>query len=195
MRHNEVRDLTAELLNVVCNDVSIEPSLTPLSGERFAHKTANLDDGARTDVAARGFWVRGQKAFVDVRIFNPIARQYSRQNLDSAHRKNEKEKKRAYNERINQVEHATFTPLVFSCYGGMSYECEQFYKRLGDKISDKRDDKYSNVMNFIRTKLSFILVKSMILCVRGSRCIKQEKQVPLSEMDISNELRSFILLE
>ena len=35
IRHNEVRDLTAELLSEVCNDVSIEPSLTPLSGEEF----------------------------------------------------------------------------------------------------------------------------------------------------------------
>ena len=194
MRHNDVRDLTAELLNVVCNDVSIEPSLTPLSGERLAYKTANLDNGARPDVAARGFWVRGQKAFADVRIFNPIAKQYSKQDLKSSHRKNEKEKKRTYNERINQIEHASFTPLVFSYYGGMSYECEQFYKRLGEKTAEKRNDHYNNVMNFIRTKLSFSLVKSMILCVRGSRSVKQNI-VPLSEIDRSGELRSFKLVE
>ena len=83
---------------------------------------------------------------------------------------------------------------MFSCYGGMSYECEQFYKRLGEKIAEKRNDHYNNVMNFIRTKLSFSLVKSMILCVRGSRSVKQNI-VPLSEIDRSDELRSFKLVE
>ena len=103
MQHNELRDLTAELLDVVCNDVNIEPSLTPLTGECFTYPTANTDDGARTDVSARGFWTRGQKAFVDIRIFNPIANQYSNQNLKAAHRQNEREKKRTYNERIKRT--------------------------------------------------------------------------------------------
>ena len=109
--------------------------MTPLTGECFTYRTANTDDGARTDVSASGFWTRGQKAFVDIRIFNPIANQYSNQNLKAAHRQNEREKKRTYNERINQVEHASFTPLVFSCYGSMSHECEHFYKEVGCKNS------------------------------------------------------------
>ena len=33
IRHNEIRDLTANLLTEVCNDVCIEPDLQPLSGE------------------------------------------------------------------------------------------------------------------------------------------------------------------
>ena len=32
-RHNELRDLEAELLNVVCNDVQIEPVLQEVNGE------------------------------------------------------------------------------------------------------------------------------------------------------------------
>ena len=36
MRHNEVRDLSAELLRHVCRDVNIEPQLIPLSGQRFS---------------------------------------------------------------------------------------------------------------------------------------------------------------
>ena len=195
MRHNEVRDLTAEWMNVVCNDVSIEPTLTPLSGEHFVYKTANKEEGARTDVAGRGFWVRGQKAFVDIRIFNPLARHYSNQSLKAAHRKNENEKKRTYNERINQVEHSSFTPLVFSCYGGMSHECQHFYRRLAAKIAEKRNDSYDNVINFLRTKLSFSLIKSMILCVRGSRMVKQHGMQPISEIDITNELNNFKLYE
>ena len=35
---------------------------------------------------------------------------------------NEKEKKRSYNRRVLEVEHETFTPLVFSATGGMGRE-------------------------------------------------------------------------
>ena len=40
----------------------------------------------------------------------------------------EKEKKRLYNSRVIEVEHGTFTPLVFSTTGGMSRECTFFEK-------------------------------------------------------------------
>ena len=33
VRHNDLRDITAELLSKVCNDVAIEPPLQSLSGE------------------------------------------------------------------------------------------------------------------------------------------------------------------
>ena len=33
MRHNELRDITADLLQEVCSDVQVEPPLQPLSGE------------------------------------------------------------------------------------------------------------------------------------------------------------------
>ena len=36
-------------------------SLQPLSGESFQHRLANVEDGARLDVVANGFWKRGQK--------------------------------------------------------------------------------------------------------------------------------------
>lgn len=37
IHHNEVRDLTAQLLTEVCPGVSVEPPLQPLSGETFTH--------------------------------------------------------------------------------------------------------------------------------------------------------------
>ena len=44
IRNNDVRDLTADLLNIACNDVEVEPELTPLTGERFNLKTTNTSD-------------------------------------------------------------------------------------------------------------------------------------------------------
>ena len=47
--------------------------------------------------------------------------------LAKVHELNEKEKKVKYAERVVEVEHATFTPLVFSCFGGMSRECGTYF--------------------------------------------------------------------
>ena len=56
IRHNELRDITAELLTEVCHSVGIEPTLQPLTGEQFSYRSANVEDGARLDVVAEGFW-------------------------------------------------------------------------------------------------------------------------------------------
>ena len=52
LRHNEVPDLTAQMMSEVCNNVSVEPQLQPLSGEALRFKTANSDSNARLDIAA-----------------------------------------------------------------------------------------------------------------------------------------------
>ena len=62
--HNELRDITAELLTEICHNVRVEPPLKTLSGEYFQYRSANVEDSARLNVAADGFWGRGQKAFL-----------------------------------------------------------------------------------------------------------------------------------
>ena len=56
LRHNELRDFTAEILSEVCADVCTEPPLQPLLGETLTYATANVEDGARLDISAAGFW-------------------------------------------------------------------------------------------------------------------------------------------
>ena len=73
-RHNDVRDLTAELLSEVCHDVANEPEEPGEPGEQFESETTSKEDDCRSDVAARGFWTRASKAFFDVRVFNSLAR-------------------------------------------------------------------------------------------------------------------------
>ena len=71
IKHNEIRDITANLLSEVCNDVRIEPDLQPIDGEQL---TGNVEDGARLDIAANGFWGgRFERTYFDVRVFNPHA--------------------------------------------------------------------------------------------------------------------------
>ena len=123
-----------------------EPSLNIITGEHFQHKSANTANESRLDISARGFWTTGQRAFFDVRIFDPLAQSYSTQSLSQTYSKHEKEKKRCYNERVLNVENGTFTPLVFSAYGGMGRECSTFYKRLYEMIAEKRKEERSIVL-------------------------------------------------
>ena len=102
IRHNELRDLTAKILSEVCFDTEIEPKLVPLSGENLRNRTANRSNEARHHARARGFWV-----------FDPNVCRYLNKLLQHCHVTSENEK-RAYNERVPQVDHGRFTPLVFS---------------------------------------------------------------------------------
>ena len=69
-RHNELRDLEAELLNMVCTDVEIEPVLEDISGEQLGRGSNRAPD-ARLDIHARGFWENQRSAFFDVRVCHP----------------------------------------------------------------------------------------------------------------------------
>ena len=158
-RHNLLRNMTASLLGEVCKDVCIEPELSTLSGETLIPKSANTSDEARLDISARGVWTTGQRAFFDVRVFNPFARRYSGITLSQSYRSNESEKKRQYNDRVMKVENGTFTPLVFSSSGGMAPECRMFFKQLSSLVADHRKETYSLVASWIKTKLSFSLLR------------------------------------
>ena len=114
LRHNEIRDLTANLLTEACSEVCIEPNLQPVTPEQLSGATANTQDGARLDVSANGVWGgRHEKTYFDVRVFNPHAPSNRSQSLPTCYRKHEREKKRAYEQRIREVEHSTFTPSFF----------------------------------------------------------------------------------
>ena len=169
IRHNEIRDITAELMSEVCHNVGVEPTLQPLSGETLRHATANREEGARLDVVADNFWGRKQRAFFDVRVFYPLAPSYRRTPLESCYRAKENEKKRSYDERIREVEGGTFAPLIFSTSGGVGPSADATYKRLATLIAEKRNQSYSTTIRWIRCRLTFALIRSAILCLRGHR--------------------------
>ena len=66
------------------------------------------------------------------------------------------EKKSLYNERIIEIEHGSFTPLVMSATSGMGRECKKFYSRLTEMISSKRGIVYSITVAWIRRKTGII---------------------------------------
>ena len=92
MRHNGIRDFEANLLKKVCNDVEIEPPLQPLTNEHLERGSINTDS-VRLDVRARGFWRRGQNAFMDVRVTNPGAATQTQTSIEKILEKHEREKR------------------------------------------------------------------------------------------------------
>ena len=128
--------------------------------------------------------VSGYVVFLVVRVFNPMARSYTNQPLATVYNSLERSKKAKYNERILNIEHGTFTPLVLSCFGGMGTEAQRFYNWLGEKVAEKRDELVSSTISLIRTKLSFSLLRSALLCIRGSRSHKVQ-EVLFQDHDIT----------
>ena len=61
-RHNELRNLTAEILGEVCKNVGIKPLLTPLM-EGELPKSSNISNKGKADVSARGLWINGQTVY------------------------------------------------------------------------------------------------------------------------------------
>ena len=150
------RNITATLLNEICNDVQIEPQLQSLSGEHFDATTlTNMD--SRLDISERGFWCSGQKALFDVKVFNPIASRYTSTSLSKCYTINENEKKKQYDKRVLQVEHGSFIPLVMSSNGGFGRECGRFYSKLVAKNAEKLKQPYSIISSWIKRKIIFSL--------------------------------------
>ena len=79
------------------------------------------------------------------------------------YRQHENEKKRQYASRVLEIEHGTFTPLVFTTTGDMAAECLRYYSRLAELIADKKAESYANTISWIRAKVSFAILRSAIL--------------------------------
>ena len=80
-RYNELRDLEAELLSVVCKDMEVEPVLQDITGEEL-NRGANTAPDARLDIVAGRFWERQRSAFFYVRVCHPNADSYRDMNPD-----------------------------------------------------------------------------------------------------------------
>ena len=170
LRHNEIRDLTATLLTEVCSDIQVKPYLQEISTETMTRITADIAGCARLDIATNGGWGgRRERVFMDVRVFNLFAPSNRQTRLEKCFLKHEKEKKRAYEQRVREIGHASFVPLVMSATGGMAKEATNFYKRLASLFAEKWDQQYSNTLHWLRCLISFSLLRSAIQCIRRPR--------------------------
>ena len=166
IRHNNIRDYETNSLAKIHTDVETEPSLQAIEGEIVSGVPG---DNARLDVGARDVWRYGQNAFFDVRVTNTNSASKHIVKTGKVLLKHEKEKKREYNRRIMNIEHGTFTLLIFSVSSVLGKEYSMFHKHMAEKTAKKFNESYEKVITVIRCKLSFIILRSALLCIRGSR--------------------------
>ena len=171
MRHNNIRDFEANLLRKLHSDVKTEPELQPITTERLRGLS---NDQCKPDIRARGVWRYAQNAYFDIRVTNINSESQKHLPIKTILMKHEKEKKRSYNSRIMNVEHGTFTPLVFSVLGAEGPETSTFHRYIATKIASKTEETFEKVLSLIRCKLSFLILKSALMCIRGSRPFDRE---------------------
>ena len=131
------------------------------------------------DIRAGGLWDPQSSAFFDVRVCHPNAESYK----DQIYRIHENDKKWSYSRRVLDVEHGSFTPLVFTTTGGMGKECIRYHSRLAELIAAKKGEQYSQTISWIRARTSFALLRSALVCLRGSR-VKRRAAFDYNNCDI-----------
>ena len=161
--------LLTSLLSEVCKNVQVEPHLQPLDNEVMNLRSATTSSDARLDVKAGGFWSRGVTAFFDVRVTHVNSKTNQGKPTAAIFQEQESEKKRKYQQRVLEVEMGSFTPLIFGSNGGMGEECKMFMKHLAEELAEKDAEGYPFVISWLRTRISFEILKSVNTSIRGSR--------------------------
>ena len=177
MRHNNLRDLNADLQREVCQDVVVEPRLLPLDGEDIQGVQG---DQAAPDISSRGLWSAFERTFYDVRIFHPNAPSHITSNIDQLYNTQEQEKMRKYNTRVMTVERGSFTPLIYTTFGGWGPQATRYHKRLAGRIALKRNEEYHHVLSHMRVRVRFSLLRSVLIAIRGERGKRHATPVPFS---------------
>ena len=78
--------------------------------------------------------------------------------------------------------------------GGMAVECKRYYSRLAELVATKGKS-YATTMSCISARVSFALLRSALVCLRGSRASRRVHW-ELSDIDLDIEkgqYRYFVL--
>ena len=111
---------------------------------------------------------------------HPDAPSYKSTEIKALYRSHEQEKCRKYNSRVIAVERGSFSPLIYSTFGGWGPQATRYHKRLAEKLSEKQHESYNDVLSHMRTRIRFSLLRSVLVAVRGERGKKQHAAKPLS---------------
>ena len=177
MRHNNLRDLNINMQKEVCRDVVSEPRLLAVNNKEVEGTTA---DRAAPDISSRGLWSSFERTFFDVRVLHPNSASYRSSEISTLYRNHEAEKMRKYNSRVITVVRESFSPLVYSTFGGMGPQATRYHKRLADLVANKRNEDYNHVISHMRTRIRFSVLRSTLIAIRGERGKKSPSSKPFS---------------
>ena len=96
------------------------------------------------------------------------AESYCRRPVVAVLQSAEEEKKRKYNDAV-EARRGSFSPFVVSVDGFVGVEASCVLRRVGEALSWKWGKSYGQVMDWVRSSLSFSVIRATGLCLRGSR--------------------------
>ena len=110
-RHDGVPNLLTSLIGKIGTSVEVKPRLQPPHNVRFNLRSALTSPEARLVSKAGGFWSRGVTEFFDVSVTHVNSMCNQGKATSTIFKEQEEEKKRKYQQRVQDVEMGSFTPL------------------------------------------------------------------------------------
>ena len=159
LRHNELRDLNIQL----CQKAGLRTVREPVLKEATEEV-----DGLRVDWGVRGFWEPQREALFDTCILNADAISHRGRSLNSIFTSYLETKKGKYAAEA-ESRRASFTPIIATCEGIFENEAITYFKRLSALLSEKWKKPYSQVVGWVRARIQLCIIRSISLCLRGSR--------------------------
>jgi len=177
-RHDDARNEAGSLaaMALTKSRVSYEPTIfygTGISARRQGQSDGQTGSNkagieARGDVSAHGLWKNGETCIMDIRITDTDAKSYSSSTSRKVLEKAAREKKDKYLDACLE-RRRSFVPLVYSVDGMACKEARAFEKRVASLLASKWDRRYSEMVGFVRARMSLAIVRSNTLLLRGSR--------------------------
>mgnify|MGYP006186617991 CR=1 FL=1 len=185
LRHNDVRDEWAHLCGLALGEsrVTTEPLIFYGDGMRTQPGTGlttsgnSLGEEARGDVSAHGFWQRARSTVFDVRITDTDAKSYGNCSSAKLLERFAREKRDKY-EGACLERRKDFTPLCYSVDGMPCEAARSAERRLASLLAAKWDRQYSEMVNFVRTRMSLSVVRSNTLLLRSERAHSWKRRAP-----------------
>ena len=107
-------------------------------------------------------------SIVDIRITYPEANSHRNSTVEKILKKQEKEKKKKYLQPcLERRRH--FTPFVTTTNGLMGKEAQKFLARLATRLAEKWRNPYSQVMAYLRGRISIAILRGTSRRICGTR--------------------------
>ena len=134
----------------------------------------------RGDILVNNFWQRQRQCIFDVRVTDADAKSHRHKAPSAVLRQHEREKIRKYKKACLE-RRRDFTPLCYTADGMAGREARNAERRLGSHLAEKWERPNSQIVFYVRSLMSFAIVRANSLLIRGSREKRSYRIRPLIE--------------
>ena len=110
----------------------------------------------------------GPQALFDGCVVNADSPSLQNSSLEAIFNQRKQRKNKTYKEAA-EARRATFSPIIATCDAVFDKEAEIYFKHLAVYLSQKWKSNYSVTLGFIRARMQLFILRSVSLCLRGSR--------------------------